>query len=104
MNPHQIQGGEAGDRAEIRRAVEALGGHGGVVELRVLKADRAGTVSGYFDSDHRAGLVEAAYEWSGRAPAVYVTLNPTNPDLRARANNRAKPFAKETTSDADILR
>lgn len=72
-----------------------------VVELRVPKAGRHRTISGYFN-DH-AALVEAIREMDGKGPGVYVTLNPVKPDLLARASNRAKPFAETTTSDADIL-
>lgn len=104
MNPFHGRGGEAGDRTEIQRAISLLAGHGGVVELRILHAEKAGTVSGYFDSEHWQALAEEAFRWSGLAPAVYVTLNPVHRDLMARASNRAKPFAKETTADADILR
>ncbi len=104
MNPFHGRGGEAGDRTEIQRAISLLAGHGGVVELRILHAEKAGTVSGYFDSEHSQALAEEAFRWSGLVSAVYVTLNPVHRDLMARASNRAKPFAKETTADAHILR
>jgi hypothetical protein len=73
-----------------------------VTELRVIDTPRHGTVSGYFD-DHTA-LVRAARQWSGKAPAVYATLNPCQPALLARAANRLKERARATTSDGDILR
>src|SRR5262249_53445848 len=41
---------------------------------------------------------------SGKVEGVYLTLNPVNPELLARAGNRVKPFAKHTTKDSDILR
>lgn len=104
MRSQEIRGGEDGDRAEIRQAVAVLGGHGGVVEVRILKAGKAGTVSGYFDHEHRPELIEAAYKWSGVAPAVYITLNPVSKDLLARAYNRTKERATEATADADIQR
>jgi D5 N terminal like len=62
---------------------------------------RLGTVSGYFDS--AAPFVQAAAYWSGKAPAVYATLNPCNPALLYRAVNRLKDRAKTTTSDSDIV-
>jgi len=40
---------------------------------------------------------------SGTVPGVYVTLNPVKPALLARAANKVKPYAKATTSDADVL-
>ncbi len=71
-----------------------------VFELRVPNTTR-GTVSGYFD--HADLLARSAYEASGTAPGVYVTLNPVSPDLLARAANRSVPYAKHTTSDSDIV-
>jgi hypothetical protein len=40
----------------------------------------------------------------GRGFAVYVTLNPVEPVLIARAQNKVKRYPKATTSDADIAR
>jgi hypothetical protein len=73
-----------------------------VYELRIPKAARYRTVSGYFDNVD--ALAEAATTWDGKAPGVYVTLNPVKPALLARAANRAKPYAETTTSDADVER
>ncbi len=61
-----------------------------------------GTVSGYFTEHDK--LAQAAEEWSGKAPGVYITLNPVNPDLFARSANRLKEYAKYTTANSDILR
>lgn len=74
---------------------------GSVAELRILNT-RRGTVSGYFDDFDK--LAEAAGEWDGKAPGIYVTLNPVNPDLLARSSNHLTEYAKHTTSDADVLR
>ncbi len=49
-------------------------------------------------------MAKAAMALSGKAEGVYFTLNPVNPALLARADNRVKPYAKHTTNDADILR
>ncbi len=86
----------------VMTALGILHEPGSVIELRVLNTGRTGTVSGYFE-DHRTLAVSAA-KWSGKAPAVYTTLNPVNPALLARASNRAAPYAKQTTSDRDIQR
>ena len=76
---------------------------GQVVELRVLGVDGRSnrTDSGYFDN--LDDLARYAASYSGRAPGIYVTLNPVNPALLARAANRAKEYARTTTSDTDIL-
>jgi hypothetical protein len=89
------------DLCTIQHSAATLFRPGTVVELRVLNTPRNGTVSGYFD-DLQA-FVAAAAHWSGKAPAVYATLNPCNPALLARAANRLKDRVKTTTSDNDIV-
>ena len=85
----------------IKRALAVLFSAGDVTELRILNT-RYKTVSGYFDD--LGTLDSAGAEWSGQAPAVYVTLNPVNPALLARSKNRVTQWAKTTTSDGDIAR
>ena len=74
---------------------------GSVVEVRILGTPHDGVVSGYFDDTAKAAAEIA--KWDGRASGVYFTMNPVLPALLARADNRLKPRAKQTTSDADIL-
>lgn len=75
----------------------------GVVELRILGSGR-GTISGYY-GNLQAFARDAAL-WSGKAAGVYWTINPCNPALLARANNRLREYVRmgETTSDRDIIR
>jgi hypothetical protein len=73
-----------------------------VYELRVPKAGRQGTISGYFDDAKR--LQDAAATLDGKYPGLYFTLNPCNPALLARATNRMQSHARTTTSDKDILK
>ena len=87
------------DLDEIRRALALL--VDGVFEIRIPKAGRHRTIRGYFND--REVAAKAAAIWSGKVPAVYITLNPVNPALLARANNRLETYAETTTSDADIL-
>jgi hypothetical protein len=89
------------DLAMIQQTATTLFRPGTVAELRILNTPRHGTVSGYFDS--LQPFVEAARSWSGKAPAVYATLNPCNPALLARAANHLKDRVKTTTSDSDIV-
>jgi hypothetical protein len=95
------------DAAEIQRALPVLFTPGDVVELRILDAQTSGDrrphiESGYFDD--WAKLAEAAAT-IGKAKGWYVTLNPVNSALLARAHNRIRPAGKEpTTSDNDIIR
>ena len=87
--------------AQIKRALDILFQPGDVVELRCLNTHK-GTISGYFNDFNK--LAQEAAKLSGKVPAVYVTLNPVNPDLLARSANRIKAYARETTADKDILR
>ena len=85
----------------IDRAVEVLYEPGAVVELRAF--GERGTVSGYFAD--REALIREAERLDASGHAVYLTLNEVNPDLLARASNRArKVFRDPTTSDNDIVR
>lgn len=95
------------DAAEVNRAVSILAEPDGVVELRILNAtvggDRwAGTYSGYFDS---AEALADSLQTVSSASGCYVTLNPVNAALLARACNRIDRAGKNsTTSDRDISR
>ena len=89
------------DLAMIHQTATILFQPGTVAELRILHTPHHGTVSGYFDS--REPFVDAAQSWSGKAPAIYATLNPCHPALLARAANRLKNRVRTTTSDSDIL-
>ena len=93
----EVEGAEV-----IRKALGVVLEPGSVAELRVLKTGNTQTVSGYFDDYDE--LAEAAAEWSGRAPGVYITLNPVLPALLARSFNRAKSWVKNTTTDNQIVR
>ena len=96
----------AADRAAILRACQTLGAQGQVLELRALDAVTPGwrrphTVAGYFDD--WAKLAAAAAQLQARG--VYITLNPVQPALLARAHNRVKDLAvgDSVTGDADIV-
>lgn len=86
--------------SEIRRAAEVLCEPGDVVEVRALK--NGTTAAGYFDNF--GALSNEAAKLDEQGFAVYITANPANPALLARAENKIKRSLKETTSDKDILR
>ena len=81
---------------------------GDVFEIRMLDAvlpnsNWEHTESGYFDYDHIDSVPSAIANFKTYA-GVYVTLNPVDPNLQARANNRLKKAkSRATTSDKDIL-
>jgi hypothetical protein len=88
------------DRDEIRRAVALLVEPGSVVEVRA-PLSRRGTLSGYFDDT--TALVNAVAALNGEVPGVYLTLNPVHPALLARARNRIAAYARDTTSDPEVI-
>jgi len=90
------------DAVEIRRAVDILFRPGDVVEVRVPKAGRYRTISGYFSDFGELAAAVARLE-QNKWPGIYWTLNPVNPALAARASEKLKLYAEATTSDADIL-
>ncbi len=85
----------------IKHAISKMFEPGDVVEVRITDPKNK-ACSGYFNDFDK--LADAIASKSGEVEAVYVTLNPVNPALRARANNWLKPYAKTTTQDQDILR
>jgi hypothetical protein len=97
------------DPAEILRALELLAEPGQAIELRLLEVQSQGqrippTMSGYFDNVK--DLADSALKYGGAAKGVYITLNPVNSALLARASNRLRTAGKHDalTSDADITK
>ena len=95
--------------ARVRSWLPLIVEPGMVVELRILNVvDNPKypgfIVTGYFDHNHLDDLARQAIEWTSKAEGCYVTINPVNPDLLARAANRVIKKPKSTTTDADIMR
>src|ERR1039457_5528640 len=92
------------DRENAEAAIRVLsGGQQRTWEVRVPKAGRFKTISGYFDNvvalvDELEALSSEGYE------GVYYTLNPVDPALLGRANNTVKNWAEHTSKDTDIVR
>ncbi len=92
---------------EIRRAVGLLFDENDTIELRALDVStpqyrRPHTEFGYF-TDHEK-LVAAATELSLYSTGVYITANPVDPGLLARAANRIKPADRgDATKDENII-
>jgi hypothetical protein len=95
------------DVDEVRRGLDLLAPP--VFELRCLNTvlhgeRRAATFSGYFDRDH----IDAAIDALGQiqhASGCYFTPHEVQPELLARAYNRARivPDKEPTTADKDII-
>jgi hypothetical protein len=88
---------------EVRRSLELLHEPGSVFEIRALHVGRVKSVSGYFDNYDSAATAACDVD-KRKAVGVYVTLNPCNPALLSRANNRMVDWPKATTTDAEIIR
>jgi hypothetical protein len=89
---------------EFQELADALGAivcPGSVFELRCL-GNRKRVDSGYFDNiaDAATALSNQEEPYSG----VYLTPNPVIRDVLARAPNRIKPWAHDTTQDTEIER
>src|SRR5947209_1335478 len=86
---------------------QALVAPGDVHEVRIPRtrsgpARLYGTVSGYFNTAE--AFVQAVAPLTGEdAQGVYLTLNPTQRDLLARAHNRLERRARATTTDEQIV-
>ena len=89
---------------QILRAAELIMEPGFVYELRIPKAGREKTISGYFDDPLKLARCAAELDEAGKYAGIYITLNPCNPALLARCCNRVRPFAEVTTADRDILK
>jgi len=96
------------DAAEIRRCLTLVAAPGQIVELRLLNVQKPGQrfpvkMGGYYSDCEK--LAKHAYEESAWARGAYITLNPVNPALLARAVNRLRIIDKDfpLTTDADIL-
>lgn len=87
-------------QTDITAVLRCLIEPGAVFEIRIPEAPNTyGTLSGYFNDFEAAA--QAAAAWSGKCGAVYITPNPVNPALLARAANRLKKLGKKDSATAD---
>ena len=91
------------DKAAIRSALAVLFAPGDVVELRAFPTGRKRTDAGYFDFDHWDALADHAARLSASGAAVYITLNPVDPQLLSRYANRIEIYAASTTTDKQVV-
>src|SRR5690349_2762998 len=90
----------------VRAAINLIRGADQVVELRILDGSRGSsnwpaTWSGYFDDSDK--LVAALKEMRA-ATGIYITVNPVNPALLGRSNNRLRKAGKgSSTNDVNVL-
>lgn len=89
---------EANVLEEVVDTIDIFREEGEVIEVRIIKTKK-GTISGYFNDSVK--LAKAIETYIGEYD-IYFTINPVNKGLLARANNRLKYYAKQTTNDKDI--
>ena len=89
---------------DVRRFLSLLARPGDVFELRGLVRinGQQHVTTGYFDD--LDALAKTAVERSGKDDGIYVTINPANPALLARApkNKVRRAGTGDTTSDRDV--
>ncbi len=103
LDRETVRTAASGRQPQIQRSLELLHESGDVFEIRALNVPcgrYANTASGYFDDLAKATEAAQACDAKGAA-GVYVTLNPVNPALLARANNRLADRPKATTQDSE---
>jgi hypothetical protein len=88
---------------EIVKFLKLIWQPNAVYELRSPKAGKYKTIAGYFNDPSK--MAQDAAHWSDdtNTKAVYFTLNPVNPALLSRAENRSQAYAEHTTQDSDIV-
>lgn len=92
-------------RLLVQRSLEVLHQPGTVFEIRVLGVPRGtakpGTAAGWFNDPKAAADAISTFH-SRKATGIYVTLNPVNPALLARTNNRIIESCSHASTDKDI--
>jgi hypothetical protein len=92
------------DGALIAEALRALHDPDEVIEVRAFHRGRKRTDAGYYDGESRAQLIEDAKRLSAAGAAVYINLNPIDPQLLTRYANRIQEYAPATATDANVIR
>ena len=91
------------DKAAILGALAVLFTSDDVIELRSFQKGKKRTDAGYFDAGHWSQLAEQAVRLSASGAAVYITLNPVDPQLLSRYSNRIEAYASVTTNDKQVV-
>lgn len=88
--------------ANIKKFIRHIFCKGQIVEIRIPKGGRDGTISGFFDNG--AALSAAAASVAGKYPGIYYTLNPVSPDMFGKSPNKLTANAERNSlaHDAQI--
>jgi len=95
----------APNREDILRTWQIFRLPGEVLEVRIPKALKFKTISGYFDDQNSfvEWVAKLASHETNRFIGYYFTINPVKKDLLARSYNRTKMYVEETTADTGIV-
>jgi hypothetical protein len=85
----------------IKASLDLIHEPGEVFEVRIPKT-RAGTISGYFNDTSKAATF--IVKENGKNQAIYATVNPVQPALLARNENKFEYGSNTTTVDSDIVK
>ena len=86
----------------VKSALDLIHTPGTVFEIRIPKT-KYNTVAGYFNDTGIAALAIGQVNGKG-FPAIYTTVNPIDPALIARNENKFEYGTHVTTTDAEIIR
>lgn len=95
------------ETVEIERSIRLLVEPGSTFEVRALGKQRGRevTLAGYFTDPAIAARAIAKVDAAGEMTAIYATLNPVRPELRARCADRLDVAGKGgTTGDQHIVK
>src|ERR1700686_20760 len=101
-NPRKDRPRVAPDPNEISKAIALLFKPGDVIELRVPKAGRRGTLSGYFADVEKLAKTVHKLSQDCTLPGIYWTINPCDKGCFSRHPDDFKSYATTTTSDGEI--
>jgi len=111
QNPHAEQGTSPPEPLKcptkfnakyIARAWSLIASDGEPREVRILKTEKDGTVSGIFTDG--AEVADAIAKWDG-VRSIYLTVNPLKREMLARGNvGKLTKWTRDTTADADIAK
>jgi hypothetical protein len=92
------------DANQINKSIKLITIPGEVYELRTVGKGK--TLSGYFNDPHKLAAATIKASGSLNVQGVYLTINPTKPELLARTGgiDIFNPDHGGTTSDKDILK
>jgi len=85
--------------SNIKKFIRHIFCKGQIVEIRIPKGGRDGTISGFFDNGR--DLSDAAASVAGKYPGIYYTLNPVAPEMLDKSKNKLTANADRNSLSTD---